>query len=53
MACEQPSGKEDNKWEIGRKGSGCTPSHRGFLGFFYILYISSQTPKCPNMFNKH
>lgn len=28
----------------GGEGGGCTPSHRGLLGFFYILYISSQTP---------
>lgn len=29
---------------MGGEGRGCTPSHRGLLGFFYILYISSQTP---------
>lgn len=28
----------------GGGGRGCTPSLRGLLGFFYILYISSQTP---------
>lgn len=28
----------------GGEGRGCSPSHRGLLGFFYILYISSQTP---------
>lgn len=36
-----------NKWEMGEKGRGCTPSHRGFLRFFYILYISFTTSKCP------